>query len=417
MSVRRACRALVAAAVSALTTAVCLVSAAPPAHADVVRPIHFPVEGKVSFIDSFGAPRAGGTHQGQDLMGTKLQHELAARDGTITWVKTAGAGATSNGGNMLILRDSEGWEYWYIHINNDTPGTDDGLNPPEWMFAPGIAKGSKVVAGQFLAYMGDSGDAETTAPHLHFEIHSPDGTPINPYESLLAADTSPAAARWYLRNQPGTGASAMDIPYGTAADAPVVCNPGVGHDAIGVRHGNQLLLRTDFTAGPATTTIAFGDPTDRPLCGDWDGDGVDTPGVYRNGVFFMRNSNTSGIADRVIGYGNPGDRPVVGDWDGDGKDTIGIFRGGAFYLRNTLTTGIADVTFTYGNPDDQPFVGDWNGDGKDTIGIFRYGTWFLRNTNTTGIADQTFAYGMPADIAVVGDWNGDGVTTIGVYRP
>ena len=30
---------------------------------------------------------------------------------------------------MLILTGTDGWKYWYIHINNDTPGTDDGANP------------------------------------------------------------------------------------------------------------------------------------------------------------------------------------------------------------------------------------------------------------------------------------------------
>ena len=98
------------AAAFALTAAV-VVGGATPAHADDVRSITFPVDGPVSFTDTFGAPRAGGrTHEGQDLMGTKLEHEVAARDGMITYVKTAGAGAESNGGNMLVLRDSEGWD-------------------------------------------------------------------------------------------------------------------------------------------------------------------------------------------------------------------------------------------------------------------------------------------------------------------
>ena len=387
------------------------------AHADVVRPITFPVDGHVYYTDTFGAPRAGGrTHQGQDLMGEKLEREVAARDGVISYVKTAGAGAESNGGNMLILRDSEGWEYWYIHINTDTPGTDDGANPPEWMFAPGIAKGSKVFRGQFLAYMGDSGDAETTAPHLHFEIHQPDGTPINPYESLLAADHNAPDARWIVRNSPGSGKADANVGFGNAYDTPLACNIDGTHDAITLQEGNELRVRNTLTSGGPDAAVTFGDPGDQPVCGDWDGDGHDTPGIYRNGVFFVRNSFTSGPADIVIGYGDPGDRPVVGDWDGDGKDTIGIFRGGAFYLRNSLTTGVADVTFSYANPDDKPFVGDWNGDGKDTIGVFRAGVWFLRNTNTTGMADQTFLYGLPDDQPVAGDWNGDGTTTIGVFR-
>jgi len=395
-----------------------LVVAAPhAAHADVVRPIHFPVDGPVSYTDTFGAPRAGGrTHEGQDLMGTKLEREVAARDGVITYVKTAGAGAESNGGNMLVLRDSEGWEYWYIHINNDTPGTDDGANPPEWMFAPGIGKGSKVTAGQFLAFMGDSGDAETTGPHLHFEIHQPDGTPINPFESLLAADHAPASARWLVRNEAGTGSVDANVSFGGVFDSPLACNLDGHHDSISVQRGNELRVRNTLTSGDADFALTFGDPGDQPVCGDWDGDGIDTPGIYRNGVFFVRNSNTSGPADIVIGYGDAGDKPVVGDWDGDGKDSIGIFRSGSFFLRNSLTTGIADITFSYADPTDKPFVGDWDGDGKDTIGVFRAGTWFLRNTNTTGKADQTFAFGLPDDRPVAGDWDGDGTDTIGVFR-
>jgi hypothetical protein len=394
-----------------------VVAAPHVAQADVVRPIHFPVDGPVSYTDTFGAPRAGGrTHQGQDLMGTKLEREVAARDGVITYVKTAGAGAESNGGNMLVLRDSEGWEYWYIHINNDTPGTDDGANPPEWMFAPGIGKGSKVTAGQFLAFMGDSGDAETTAPHLHFEIHQPDGTPINPFESLLAADHAPAPARWLVRNEAGTGSVDANVSFGGVFDSPLACNIDGRHDSISVQRGNELRVRNTLTSGDADFALTFGDPGDQPVCGDWDGDGIDTPGIYRNGVFFVRNSNTSGPADIVIGYGDPGDKPVVGDWDGDGKDSIGIFRGGSFFLRNSLTTGVADVTFSYADPTDKPFVGDWDGDGKDTIGVFRSGMWFLRNTNTTGNADQTFPFGLPDDRPVAGDWDGDGTDTIGVFR-
>src|SRR2546423_14098177 len=93
--------------------------------------IHFPVREKVSYGDDWGAPRAGGrTHQGNDLMGAKLDHEVAVADGTIQWVKVDDA--TNISGNMLSLKGDDGWTYWYIHINNDTPGTDDRANPPEY---------------------------------------------------------------------------------------------------------------------------------------------------------------------------------------------------------------------------------------------------------------------------------------------
>ena len=57
-------------------------------------------------------------------------------------------------------------------------------------------------AGQFIAYMGDSGNAEGTQPHLHFEIHRPDDTPINPYTSLRLAQGLPADGLCSLPSNP-----------------------------------------------------------------------------------------------------------------------------------------------------------------------------------------------------------------------
>ena len=166
--------------------------AASPAAAATVRPIHFPVEGAVRFRDDFGDPRGGGTrtHKGTDVMGDKLQPLLAAAHGTVVRVRTD-AGIS---GNYLAIRDAGGWEYLYIHVNNDTPGTDDGANPPAWRFAPGIGVGARVRAGQHVGWLGDSGNAEETRPHLHFEIHAPGGTAVNPWHSLVAARGIPVGS-------------------------------------------------------------------------------------------------------------------------------------------------------------------------------------------------------------------------------
>jgi len=155
---------------------------------EVVREVVFPVVGPHSYSDTFGACRSGCSrgHEGTDIMAAKLTRLVAARDATVTGFKDT---ATPDGsqGNYVMLRDAEGWEYWYIHLNNDSPGTDDGANPKDWMFGPGVVRGAKVKAGQLVGFVGDSGNAEGTAPHLHFEIHKPDGTVINPYKSLRAA--------------------------------------------------------------------------------------------------------------------------------------------------------------------------------------------------------------------------------------
>jgi hypothetical protein len=112
-----------------------------------------------------------------------MQRLLAATDATVRSVKH------DPDGNYVSLKDDEGWQYVYIHINNDTPGTDDGANRFEEAFAPGLKVGERVRAGELIAFLGDSGNAETTGPHLHFEIRTPDGVAVNAAESLRAATT------------------------------------------------------------------------------------------------------------------------------------------------------------------------------------------------------------------------------------
>jgi hypothetical protein len=183
--------ALAALAVVPAAALLTLVGAAPATAQAEVRPIVFPVEGPVRFSDTYGAARSGGrSHLGVDVMGDKLQRLLATVDGTVTWLRHD---PNPLAGNNLVITDAEGWTYHYVHINNDTPATDDGANPREWAFIDGLQRGDRVKAGQPVAYLGDSGNAEDTAPHLHLEIHKPDGTPINPYASTLAAKSGSVA--------------------------------------------------------------------------------------------------------------------------------------------------------------------------------------------------------------------------------
>jgi hypothetical protein len=156
-----------------------------PARAEVIRPILFPVQGKAAFTDTFNDGRSGGRpHEGIDIMAAKMTPLVAVIDGSIRWMTETEASY----GWMIVLEDAEGYDYSYIHLNNDTPGTDDGQGGRSYAIAPGIERGVSVVKGQLLGWVGDSGNAEETAPHLHFEIEEPGGIEINPYWTLLAAE-------------------------------------------------------------------------------------------------------------------------------------------------------------------------------------------------------------------------------------
>ena len=157
----------------AVVAALCSLFFVLPAGAQEARDITLPVPietvyggyggGGVYWTDTYGAPRSGGrTHQGVDMMGPRMVPLLAARSGEITWMRH-----DAGQGNNLVITDAEGWSYHYVHINNDTPGTDDGANPLEAAFSPRIAEawrngtwqGMRVSAGEVVAYMRDNGIA------------------------------------------------------------------------------------------------------------------------------------------------------------------------------------------------------------------------------------------------------------------
>ncbi|MBI5834405.1 MAG: peptidoglycan DD-metalloendopeptidase family protein [Armatimonadetes bacterium] len=153
--------------------------------ATVTVPLVFPAPGRErSWSDTFLAPRGGGTrrHLGQDIMAPKMTRLVATFAGTVTF-----RDPTDGGHNLLYLTGDDGWTVVYMHINNDTPGTDDGKGGAQYAYAPGLRSGQRVAAGQHIAYVGDSGNAEETDPHVHFELHWRDGGVLNAASSLRAA--------------------------------------------------------------------------------------------------------------------------------------------------------------------------------------------------------------------------------------
>ncbi len=164
-----------------------MISGAPPAEASEPR---FTIEAfpnqsdDVDFFDSWGARRPGGRrHEGIDIHSPKGSPVVAVADGFVVakrWHRDSGF--------YLKVAHADGWVSAYVHLNNDTPGTDDGNGGESVAYAPGIEVGTHVKAGDLIGYVGDSGNAEGTVPHTHFALEH-DGTKVNPYPFLLEAFT------------------------------------------------------------------------------------------------------------------------------------------------------------------------------------------------------------------------------------
>lgn len=121
-----------------------------------------------SLSNSWGAPRDGGRrkHRGIDIFAPKGTAVVAVADGIISYI-----GEQPKGGQCLWLTTESGASFYYAHLDR---------------WAPGLFEGMEVKTGDLLGYVGNTGNAKTTPPHLHFGINENDEM-VNPYPILAKA--------------------------------------------------------------------------------------------------------------------------------------------------------------------------------------------------------------------------------------
>ena len=92
----------------------------------------------------------------------------------------------------------------------------------------------------------------------------------------------------------------------------------------------DCLTPTPFTGGGSPYSIGWGgDTTDKPVPGDYGGDGKTDIAVYRSSTGAWYVYPSGGGASYGIGWGgDASDKPVPGDYDGDGKTDIAVYRAG-----------------------------------------------------------------------------------------
>jgi murein DD-endopeptidase MepM/ murein hydrolase activator NlpD len=149
------------------------ITAPPPPSAPVGRGV-FPVQGPYGLGGPearFGAPRAGHSHQGQDILAAEGTPVVTPVAGVVHWVGYQATGA----GHYVIVSGADGRDYAFMHLQDGSVV---------------VEKDQRLAAGQRLGSVGATGDA--AGPHLHFEIwpggwySSPDSHPIDPMPDLVA---------------------------------------------------------------------------------------------------------------------------------------------------------------------------------------------------------------------------------------
>ena len=142
---------------------------APPT-APSIKLDRFPVQGRCFFGNTWHAARGEGRlHEGTDLIASEGNLLYAVVDGTITKQYWDLPGLRA--GNGIRVAQDDGTYFTYLHMSG---------------FAPGIEVGTKVIAGDVIGFVGNTGSSAT--PHLHFEIHPVGGAAVNPYPYLKAID-------------------------------------------------------------------------------------------------------------------------------------------------------------------------------------------------------------------------------------
>jgi murein DD-endopeptidase MepM/ murein hydrolase activator NlpD len=136
----------------------------------------FPVLGDVRWHNTYNADRGSFRHTGVDIGAPKMRPVLAAVSGRL--------GLKPNSFWIVGEGYAAGYTILGTHLNDDNLGTNDGQGGRDLMFAPNLRSGDRVIAGQLIGYVGDSGNA--TGPHLHFELHGPTGL-LDPTPSLHMA--------------------------------------------------------------------------------------------------------------------------------------------------------------------------------------------------------------------------------------
>lgn len=236
---------------------------------------------------------------------------------------------------------------------------------------------------------------------------------VSDFDRDLKADFSvfrPSEGLWYVLQS--TNSTPKIVPLGSNGDRPV---PG-DYDGDGFtdyaifRDGAWYIL---LSSNSSLQIVSWGLTGDKPVQGDYDGDGKTDVAIYRPSTgtwWVIRSSDSNSFA---VPFGISTDRPVQGDYDGDAKTDVAVYRDGTWYILQSSNGSVRIQN--WGLATDKPVSGDFDGDGKFDLAVFRDGDWWIISSLTG--ASGSVHWGATGDIPVSADYDQDGTTDVAIFRP
>jgi hypothetical protein len=179
---------------------------------------------------------------------------------------------------------------------------------------------------------------------------------------------------------------------------------------------------TFFREFQSSADWQFGEGTDVPFTGDFDGDGTTEYALLRQGPPTQsRIINVTSGHYETYDFGSPGDVAVPGDYDNppDGKTDLAMWQAALGWRYISSASGKKPAGTMWGEPGDIPVQADYDSDGITDFAVVRpsTGTWWVLLSSKPGVALEVPWLFTSGDIPVAGDYNGDGFADYAFWRP
>jgi subtilisin-like proprotein convertase family protein len=259
---------------------------------------------------------------------------------------------------------------------------------------------------------GDSGSING-GWSLEIDVTPPPQAPFD-FDGDFRTDLSvfrPSDRTWYINR---SSAGFIAVTFGLVTDVIVPQDyDGDGKTDIAVyRVGEWYILRSSDNT---VQFVAWGEPGDSPVFGDFDGDDKADPAVFKfsNGEWHILKSSDG--EPKIVRFGQQGDLPVPADYDGDDITDVAVNRNGEWFLLQSKD-GFKAVTFGLNILADIPVPADYDGDGKDDIAVFRRNGGFWYSLNSSNGQFTAVQFGQNGDVPVPGNYDADQRMDRAVYR-